>query len=384
MNPFITKEHEIFRQKVRDFAENEIKPIAGKLDEEERFSPELTSKMAEFGLFGIAIPQQYGGQGLDYRSLVIAVEEIARVDGSQAGTVAAHNSLGIAPIYNYGTEEQKMKYLPMLCKEGKLWAFGLTEENAGSDSQRTETKAEFKNGNWHINGAKMFISNSASESSAGVTIQAVTGVRKDGKKELSSILLPKETPGFTQEKITNKLMWRASDTGRLYFDDVKVPAENLLGERGKGGKMMLETLDAGRLSIGAMGLGLAQGAYEMAMDYAKKREQFGKPIGQFQVNTFKLADMATKIELAHNTLYKATWLKDNNYPFGKESAMAKLYSSEIAREIADESLQIHGGYGLLKSFDIERFYRDQRILQIGEGTSEILRMVISRHIGVNK
>jgi len=377
---YITDEHEAIRKTIRDFAEKEIKPVAQKLDETEEFSVELTQKMGEMGLFGIVVPEEYGGQGLDYLTYVICVEELARVDSSQAATVAAHNSLGIGPILIHGSEEQKQKYLPQLCTGKALWGFGLTEPEAGSDSRGTKTKAELVDGQWVINGSKVFITNSATPITLGVTVQAITG-ETDGKKELSSILVEADTEGFEARKMRNKMMWRASNTGELFFDNCTVPGENILGERGHGAKIMLSTLDKGRLSIAAMGLGLAQGAYEMALKYAQERKQFGKPISKFQVNSFKLADMALKIELARNLLYKTCWLKDNGKPFRKEAAMAKLYCSEIAREVADEAVQLHGGYGLMKEYDVERFYRDQRILQIGEGTSEILRIVIARAIG---
>jgi alkylation response protein AidB-like acyl-CoA dehydrogenase len=281
----------------------------------------------------------------------------------------------------YGTEEQKQKFLPMLLNGSKLWAFGLTEPNAGSDANNTETEARREGDDWVINGHKIFITNSSSVLSAGATIQAVTGM-KDGRKELTVILVERSVPGYASEPINDKLVWRAADTGKLYFRECRVPVSQTLGEPGQGPHIMLETLDSGRLSIAAMGLGLAQGAYEMAIEYAGKRVQFGKPIAKFQAVAFKLADMALKLELARNMLYKACWQKDQNLPFGKEAAMAKLYCSEIAHEIADESLQIHGAYGLIRESPIERFYRDQRILQIGEGTSEILKLVISRHIGI--
>lgn len=381
MDIYTNQSHEQLRQKVRDFAINEVKPLARELDEKEQFSPELCLKMGQLGLFGLTIPTQYGGQGLDYLSFIVAVEELARVDSSQAAVLASHNSLGIGPIYNYGTDQQRAKYLPRLCTGEAIWAFGLTEKNAGSDSRGTESKAVLEGNNWLINGSKMFISNASTSISAGVTIQVITG-EKNGKKELSTIIVEKDTKGYRAEKIHGKMMWRAIDTARLYFEDVYVPKENLLGVLGGGSKIMLETLDAGRLSIAAMGLGLARGAYEMAMDYAQTRRQFGKTISKFQSIAFKLADMAIKIELAKNILYKACWLKDTNQPYAKEAAMAKLYCAEIAQEVANESLQIHGAYGLMKEYDIERFYRDQRLLQIGEGTSEILRLVISRHIGL--
>lgn len=371
----------MIRETVRDFAEREIKPVAQELDEKGEFSVENTRKMGELGLFGMYLPEKYGGQGLDTLSYIIAVEELARVDGSHAATLAAHNSLGIGPIYYYGTEEQKMKYLPQLCTGEALWAFGLTEPEAGSDSRGTKTTAKIIDHQWTINGSKIFITNGASSIAKGATVQAVTKVFENGKKEYTCVIVDRGTPGFKQVAMHGKMMWRASDTAELYFDDCVVPEENLLGKIGEGSHMMLSTLDNGRLSIAAMGLGLAQGAFEMALAYANERKQFGKPISKFQINAFKLADMATKIELARNLLYKACWLKDNKKPFAKEAAMSKLYCSEIAREVADEAVQIHGGYGLMKDYPIERFYRDQRLLQIGEGTSEIQRLVISRYIG---
>jgi len=380
MNFELTEEQNLIRETVREFAEREIKPVAKDLDEKSEFSHDLTKKMGELGIFGMYLPEKYGGQGLDYLSYVIAVEEIARIDSSQAATLAAHNSLGIGPLYYYGSDEQKMKYLPPLCTGEALWGFGLTEPDAGSDSRGTKTKAILENGNWVINGAKIFITNGSVDISVGSTVQTVTG-EKDGRKEYTCIIVEKDTPGFTRRSMHGKMLWRASDTAELFFDDCRVPEGNLLGKVGEGSHIMLSTLDSGRLSIAAMGLGLAQGAFELALQYAKERKQFGQPIIKFQVTAFKLADMATKIELARNLLYKACWLKDNGKPFGKEAAMSKLYCSEIAREVADEALQIHGGYGLMKDYDIERHYRDQRLLQIGEGTSEIQRLVISRHIG---
>lgn len=377
----LTQEQELIRQTVRDFAEREIKPVAQELDEKGQFSYELTKKIGELGLFGMYLPEKYGGQGLDTLSYIIAVEELARVDGSHAATLAAHNSLGIGPLYYYGTEEQKLKYLPPLCTGEGLWAFGLTEPDAGSDSRGSKTTAKLEEGKWRINGSKIFITNGASDISLGATVQAVTQTFPDGKKEFTTIIVEKGTPGFKRVQMHNKMMWRASDTSELYFDDCIVPEENLLGKVGEGSRIMLSTLDNGRLSIAAMGLGLAQGAFEEALRYSQERKQFGKPISKFQINAFKLADMATKIELGRNLLYKACWLKDSGKPFAKEAAMSKLYCSEIAREVADEAVQIHGGYGLMKDYPVERFYRDQRLLQIGEGTSEIQRLVISRYIG---
>ncbi len=379
MNELLNKKTIKYREKIREFAESIIKPFAILQDEKEEFPVELTQTMGKSGLFGITLPKKYGGQGLDYLSYIIAVEEIARIDSSPAATIAAHNSLGITPIYVFGNEEQRDKYLPGLCTGEKLWAFGLTEKNAGSDARGVETEARIQEGKWIINGSKMFITNSSSPIASGITLQAITDV-KNGKKELSAILVDRDTEGFTSKPIKGKLMWRAVDNGELQFKNCVVEESNLLGNRGDGMKIMLSTLDGGRLSIAAMGLGLAQGAFEMAIDYSKKRKQFGTSLSGFQSISFKLAEMSVKIELARNTLYHACRLKDANLPFAKQAAIAKLYCSEIAREVADESLQIHGAYGLLRENNIERFYRDQRLLQIGEGTSEILKMVISRHI----
>lgn len=380
MNFDLTEEQNLIRETVHDFAEREIRPRAHDLDENEEFSFELTQQMGELGLFGMNLPEKYGGQGLDTLSYIIAVEEIARVDGSQAATLAAHNSLGIFPLYQYGTEEQKMKYLPQLCTGEGLWSFGLTEPGAGSDSRGSKTTAVLDGDEWVINGSKIFITNGSVKIAKGCTVQAVS-TDEEGKKSFTTVIVENGTPGFTVRGMHGKLMWRASDTAELFFDDVRVPKENLLGKVGQGSKIMLKTLDGGRLSIGAMGLGAAQGAFDLALAYANERKQFGKPISKFQINAFKLADMAMKIELARNLLYKACWLKDNDRPFSKEAAMSKLYCSEIAKEVADEAVQIHGGYGLMKDYDVERIYRDQRLLQIGEGTSEIQRLVISRLIG---
>ncbi len=378
---YLSENHEKLRFKVRSFAEKEIKPLAKELDDKEEFSIHLTRRMGQEGLFGINLPKKYGGHGLDTLSYIIAVEELARVDSSQAATIAAHNSLGIYPIYRFGTEEQKHKYLPQLVTGEKLWAFGLTEKNAGSDARGTETRAERVDHQWLINGEKQYITNGSVPICAGITLQVITA-EKDGVKELSTILIERETPGYSSEKMGDKFMWRAADTARLYFKDVRVPAANLLGELGHGPNYMFETLDGGRLSIAAIGLGLAQGAFEMAVEYSKKRMQFGKSISKNQGIAFKISDMHMKIEHAREYLYKVCWMKDKGLPFSREAAMAKLYCSEIAREVADESMQVHGGYGLYKYNDIERFYRDQRLLQIGEGTSEILRLVIARNLGL--
>ncbi len=381
MNALLQEKHHRIREKVRQFAETYVKPVIDDFDEKEIFPIELVREMGKTGVLGMTAPVEFGGQGSDYLSYIIAIEEMARVDSSMAATLAAHNSLGVGPIVEFGTQKQKETFLPAFCTGEKLWAFGLTEENAGSDAQGVETTAQIMGNEFLVNGSKKYITNGTSEISAGMTTLALTG-EKDGRKEFTAILIEKERKGFTRETMKSKLVWRAADNGMLYFNDCHVPLENQLGERGYGFKIMLKTLDSGRLSIAAIGLGLAQGAFEMAKAYSKHRKQFGKSLSEFQVIAFKLADMALKIENARNTLYNACWLKDNHHPFAQEAAMAKLYCAEIAREVADEAVQILGGAGLFKNreWPIERFYRDQRLLQIGEGTSEILRMVISRNI----
>lgn len=378
----LTEEQNLTRQAVRDFAEKEIAPLAQELDEKETFSVELTQKMAQLGLLGCFVSEKYGGSNMGYVSYAIAVEELARVDGSQAATIAAGNSLGIGPIYYFGDEEQKNFWLPKLCSGENLAAFGLTEPEAGSDAGSSRTRAELKGDAWVINGSKIFITNSANPLTGCVIVQAITGMGEGGKKELSCIIVPRGAPGFIAREMKGKMMWRASNTGELFFDECRVPKENLLGARGDGFHQMLATLDGGRLSIAAMGLGGAQGAFEMALQYANRRVQFGRPISSFQVNAFKLADMALEIELARNLLYKACWLREKGRPFSKEAAMAKLYCSEVMGRVVDHAVQLHGGYGLMKDYKIERFYRDQKLLEIGEGTSEIQRIVIARSIGV--
>ena len=377
----LSTDHEILRDSVRSFAENEIKPVARELDEKEEFSYDTMQKMAELGLFGVFVSEEYGGQAMDYLSYIIAVEEIARVDGSHAATVAAANSLGIGPLYYFGSEAQKKKYLPKLCRGEALWGFGLTEPNAGSDAANSATNAVLDGDEWVINGSKIFITNASTDISTGVTVLARTGVRDDGRPELSCIIVETGTPGYTAKVMHDKMMWRASNTSELYFEDCRVPKENLLGPRGHGFHQMMQTLDGGRLSIGAMGLGGAQGCFDMAIRYSNEREQFGRPIATFQANAFKLADMAMEIECARLLLYKACWLRDNERPFSKEAAMAKLYCSEVMYRCANHAVQLHGGYGLMKEYDVERFYRDQKLLDIGEGTSEVQRIVIARHIG---
>ncbi len=381
MNFELSEEQQILKKTIRDFAVNEIAPKAKKLDKNEEFSYELTAKMGELGLFGICISPEYDGMGMDTLSYILAVEELARIDASQAATVAAENSLGTWPIAAFGNEEQKQKYLPTLATGEKLWGFGLTEPNAGTDAGGTKTNAKLKNGEWVINGSKIFITNASTAITWGSTIQCITDTSADGKKEYSCILVENDTPGFEAKVMKDKLVWRSSNTSELYFDNVRVPEENLLGKRGDGFKQMLATLDGGRLSIAAMGVGGAQGAFDLALKYSKEREQFGKPISKFQATAFKLADMATEIEAARNLLYKACWLKDNNKPYSKEAAMAKLFCSEVMYRCVNHAVQIHGGYGLMEEYNVARFYRDQKLLDIGEGTSEIQRLVISRLIG---
>ena len=382
LNFDLTEEQNLLRQAVRDFAEKEIAPLAQELDEKEEFSVELTLKMGDLGLLGCFVPERYGGSNMGYISYIIAVEELARVDGSQAATIAAGNSLGIGPIYYYGSEEQREEWLPRLCSGKMLAAFGLTEPEAGSDAGGSKTRAELRGDHWVINGSKIFITNSANPLTGVVVVQAITGQKEDGKRELSCLLVPRDAPGFTAREMKKKMMWRSSNTGELFFEDCAVPRGDLLGRRGDGFHQMLAILDGGRLSIGAMGLGGAQGAFEMALHYANTRVQFGRPISSFQINAFKLADMAMEVELARNLLYKACWLRENDRPFGKEAAMAKLYCSEVMGRCVNHAVQLHGGYGLMKEYKVERFYRDQKLLEIGEGTSEIQRIVIARNIGV--
>jgi short-chain 2-methylacyl-CoA dehydrogenase len=377
MNFDLSPEHELVRTTVREFAEQRVAPVAEELDREHRFPYELVAELAELGLMGMPIPEEYGGGGTDTLAYAIAIEELTRIDSSVAITVAAHTSLGTMPIFLFGSEEQKTEWLPQLASGRKLGAFGLTEPGAGSDAGATRTRADLRDGRWVINGSKVFITNAGTEISGLVTITALTG---DG--EVSNIVVPNGTPGYEISPQMRKLGWRASDTRELSFKDATVPEGNLLGPRGEGFRQFLEILDGGRISVAAMGVGLAQGAYDLAFRYAQEREQFGKPIARFQAVQFQLADMAVEIEAGRNLVYKAAWLKDQGRPFAKEAAMAKLYTGELSHRVANAALQIHGGYGFMDESAISRLYRDQKILEIGEGTNEVQRMVIARHLGL--
>jgi short-chain 2-methylacyl-CoA dehydrogenase len=373
----LSPEQELIRDTVRSFARDRVAPVAEELDRESRFPYELVSELAELGLMGIPIPEEYGGAGGDTLSYALAIEELTRVDSSVAITVAAHTSLGTMPILLFGSEAQKRQWLPLLASGERLAAFGLTEPGAGSDAGATRTTADASDGQWVVNGSKIFITNAGTDITWGVTITARTG-----PEEISNIVVESGTPGYEFSAPLKKMGWRASDTRALSFTDCAVPEGNLLGERGKGFTQFLEILDGGRISVAAMGVGLAQGAYDLAHAYALEREQFGKPIASFQAVQFRLADMATEIEAGRSLVYRAAWLKDQGRPFAREAAMAKLYTGELSNRVANWALQLHGGYGYTDEFAVSRFYRDQKILEIGEGTNEVQRMVIARHLGL--
>jgi alkylation response protein AidB-like acyl-CoA dehydrogenase len=377
MNFDLQPEHELLRDTVRQFALEQIAPVAEEIDREKRFPYELVRELAGLGLMGMTIPEEYEGAGSDTLSYAIAIEELTRIDSSVAITVAAHHSLGTLPIYYFGSEEQKRDWLPDLASGRKLAAFGLTEADAGSDAGATRTTARLENGEWIIDGSKIFITNAGTDITSCVTITAVTG---DG--EISNIVVPNGTPGYVISEPMQKLGWRASDTRELSFQDVHVPERNLLGPRGEGFRQFLTILDGGRISVAAMGVGLAQGAYDLAYAYAKERRQFGQPIARFQAVQEKLVDMATEIEAARTLVWKAAWEKDQGRAFAQTAAMAKLFSGELSHRAANWSLQIHGGYGFMDEYAISRLYRDQKILEIGEGTNEVQRMVIARHLGL--
>jgi short-chain 2-methylacyl-CoA dehydrogenase len=369
-------EHELLRDTVRRFALEKVAPVAEELDRDKRFPYELVAELADLGLMGMTIPEDYGGAGTDTLSYALAVEELTRIDSSVAITVAAHHSLGTLPIYYFGSEEQRREWLPDLAAGRKLAAFGLTEPGAGSDAGATRTTARLEGGDWVVDGTKMFITNAGTDITACVTITAVTG-----EGEVSNIVVPNGTPGYVISPPMQKLGWRASDTRELSFQSARVPEGNLLGLRGEGFRQFLQILDGGRISVAAMGVGLAQGCYDLASAYAREREQFGKPIASFQAVQEKLVDMATEIEAARQLVWKAAWEKDQGRDFARTAAMAKLFSGELSHRAANWALQIHGGYGFMDEYAISRLYRDQKILEIGEGTNEVQRMVIARHLG---
>jgi short/branched chain acyl-CoA dehydrogenase len=377
LNFELSEEQDLIRRTVRELAETKVAPVAEELDREARFPYEIVAELGELGLMGLPVPEEYGGAGGDTLSYAVAIEELARIDSSVAITVAAHTSLGTMPILLFGSEEQKQEWLPRLASGEGLAAFGLTEPDAGSDAGATRTKAELRDGQWVIDGSKIFITNAGTEISACVTITARTG-----DDEISNLIVPNGTPGYEISAPMHKLGWRASDTRELSFSDCAVPEGNLLGERGHGLHQFLEILDGGRISVAAMGVGLAQGAYDLALSYARERQQFGRPIAKFQAIQFQLADMATEIEAGRQLVHRAAWLKDQGQPFALAAAQAKLYTGLLSNRVVNAALQIHGGYGFTDEFAISRLYRDQKVLEIGEGTNEVQRMVIARHLGL--
>ncbi|MGH2983010.1 MAG: acyl-CoA dehydrogenase family protein [Solirubrobacterales bacterium] len=376
----LSDEQRLLRDTVRDFARQEVAPVAEELDRTKAFPYELVAKMGELGLMGIPFPEQYGGGGADTLSYALAVEELTRVDSSVAITMAAHTSLGTMPIALWGTDEQKDDWLPALCSGKKLAAFGLTEPEAGSDAGNTKTQAKLEGGEWVVNGAKQFITNSGTEISGCVTITAVTGA-EDGNREISNLIVPNGTPGYDPGEPYRKMGWNASDTRPLSFDDCRVPEGNLLGRRGDGFKQFLQILDGGRIGVAAMGVGLAQGALDEAISYAKERRAFGQPIGKFQAIQAKIADISAQIEAARLLVYRAAVLKERGEPFTLTAAQAKLITGRLAVRATEEAVQIHGGYGYIEEYPVCRFYRDAKILTIGEGTDEVQQMVIARQLG---
>jgi butyryl-CoA dehydrogenase len=376
----LSAEQEMIRNLCRDFVEAEIKPHAEELDRTGQFPYDIVRKMAELGLLGVPFPEEYGGAGADFLAYCLALEEIGRGDASVGITMEAHISLGATPFYLYGTEEQKQRYLVPLARGEQLWAFGLTEPGAGSDSAGTETHAELRRGTWRINGAKSFITNAGTDMTGGITITAVTGAQADGHKEITNLIVPKGTPGYIIGNAYHKMGWRASDTRPLSFEDCQVPEESMLGGRGEGFRQFMHILTLGRVAIAALSVGLAQACYDAANSYARERQQFGKPIAAFQTLQFKLADMATEIELARLMYYKAAWLHMQGEPFAREASMAKLFASETAKRAADQAVQIHGAYGFMDEFPVSRYYRNVKAHEIGEGTSEVQRQIIFKHL----
>lgn len=374
----LTKDQEMIRDVVRDFAEQEIVPRASEIDKSGQFPIEIVNKMAEMDLMGLPFPEQYGGAGADYTSYCLAVEEISRACGSTGLTYEAHISLGCMPIYLFGSEEQKKEYLAPLCRGECLGSFGLTEPEAGSDAGGTKTTAELDGDEWVINGSKCFITNASY--AKYVTITALTA-KSEGKKGITAIIVPTNAAGFTIRAGYEKMGLHGSNTTELFFDNVRVPKNNLVGKINEGFKQFLKVLDGGRIAIAAMAVGLAQASLDASVKYANERVQFGSSISKFQAIQFKLADMATNVELARLMYLKAAWLKDNDQPYSKEAAMAKLFASEMATRAALEAIQIHGGYGYMREFPVERYMRDAKLLEIGEGTSEVQRLVIARQLG---
>ncbi|RJP32364.1 MAG: acyl-CoA dehydrogenase [Actinobacteria bacterium] len=378
----LDEEKKLFRTTVRDFSEQVIRPQTDHLWETGEFPYDIVKQMGDLGILGIPWPEEYGGAGGDYLAYAIAVEEIARVDGSCAITVEAHISLGSSPFFYYGSEEQKQEWLVPLAEGRILGSFGLTEPEAGSDAGNTQTKAELSGGEWVINGTKCFITNPGTEMSGVVTVTVVTGVREGGRKEISNIYIPTGTPGYNIAPKYKKMGWHASDTRELNFEDCRVPAGNIIGKRGEGFRQFMDCLDGGRIAIAALAVGNAQGAFEESLKYARERVQFGRPIGKFQAIQFKLADMATDIEVARDITYKAAAMRDAHVPHTKEAAMAKLFASEMCMRTASQAVQVFGGYGFMDEYPVSRFFRDAKILEIGEGTSEVQRMVIARELGL--
>lgn len=379
----LTEEQREFRRTVREFAEEVIAPRAEEMDRLEEFPTDIVKQMGQMGLFGLPFPEEYGGQGADFLTFCIAVEELARVDSSMAITLEAGVGLGANPIFANGSEEQKQKWLVPMCRGEILGAFGLTEPGGGSDAGATRTTARLVDGEWVINGSKAFITNSGTEMTGLVTITAITGeADKSGRKEISAIIVPAGAPGFDVGKSYRKVGWRASDTHELAFNDCRVPQENLLGERGNGYAQFLRTLDDGRIAVASLGTGLAQGCLEECVKYSKERYAFGRPIGSFQALQFKIADMKVAVETARLATYRAAWLRDRGRPYKMEAAVAKLHASEIAMTTAREAVQVHGAYGYMEEFPVARFYRDAKVLEIGEGTSEIMRWIIARDLGL--
>jgi len=378
----LTQEQVDFRAAVREFADEVVAPRAAEMDERGELPMDIVKQMGEMGLFGLPFPEEYGGQGADFLTLCIAIEELGRVDSSIAITLEAGVGLGANPIYEFGTEDQKQRWLVPMARGDILGSFGLTEPGGGSDAGATKTSAKLEDGQWVINGSKAFITNSGTPITGLCTITAVTGQEPGGHKEISAIIVPQDTAGFEVGRSYRKLGWHASDTHELSFNDARVPEENLLGERGKGFAQFLRILDDGRIAIAALSVGLAQGCVDESVKYANERTAFKRPIGAFQSLQFKIADMKVAVETARMYTYFAAWLRDQGRPYKIQASIAKLYASEIAVTCAREAVQVHGGYGFMEEFPVARFYRDSKVLEIGEGTSEVQRLLIARDLGL--